>query len=163
MPKLLMPSLMLLCIVSALSAQAEQKSTVIIRLPLEDESVIISVEKPVYFPGDTVRVSIIQDEGEKMVIVTPILTIEGTMLDSVGNNVYVAVIPQNVTPGSYPVHLSVQNALGRRLDFETDCVVEVEEFQGVEQIGRYARIVPEAGGKDLPTAVTLDREQIRNL
>jgi hypothetical protein len=41
--------------------------------------------------------------------------------------------------------------------------VEVEEYQDIEQIERYAKIVPEAGSNDLGTAVTLDRERIRNL
>lgn len=94
---------------------------------------------------------------------TPILTIVETRLISVGNNEYIAIIPQNATPGSYPVHLNVLDTQGRRLVYETDCVVEVEEYQDVEQVGRYRRIVPEAGGTDPQTAVTLDRQQIRNL
>ena len=163
MLKRILPSMMLLCIVCGVVAQAEQRSTVLIRLPLSDESVIISVEKPVYFPGDTVRLSITWDDTGANVIVTPILAIEETTLISVGNNAYLTVIPQGVTPGSYPIHINVLDAQGRRLVYETDCVVNVEEYQDVEQIERYARIGPEDGSKDPKTAVTLDREQIRNL
>jgi hypothetical protein len=88
---------------------------------------------------------------------------EEITLKSVGDNAHLAVIPIDVTPGSYPVHLSVLDAQGRRLLYETDCVVDVEEYEGVEQIERYVRIGPEAGGKDPESAITLDREQIRNL
>ncbi len=160
---LLLPALMLLCMVCALSGQAEQTSTVLIRLPQADESVIISADKPVYFPGDTVRLSINRDDSAAKATVTPILTIQKTALKSVGDNAYIAVIPQNVIPGSYQVYLDVLDVQGRRLIYETDCVVSVEEYQGIEQIGRYTRIIPEAGSNDAVTAVTLDREQIRNL
>ncbi len=163
MPKLVMPSLILLWLIGTVSVEAELRSTVLIRLPFADESVVISQEKPVYFPGDTVRLSIIRDDSAGIVVVTPILTIEGATLESVGDNAYSAVIPQNVTPGLYPVRLDVLDARGRRLLYDTDCVVEVEEYEDVEQIGRYVRIVPEVGGKDPKTAVTLRRKQIRNL
>jgi len=159
----MMPILIMILISFALGTQAAQRSTVLIRLPAKDESVIISVDKPVYFPGDTVRLSITRDDTTATTTVTPILTIEETALKSVDSNAYEAVIPQNVTPGSYAVHLSVLDAQDRRLQYETECVVEVEEYQGVEQIVRYARIVPETGGWDIKTAVTLDPEQIRNL
>jgi hypothetical protein len=163
MVRLLMPGLMLLCLVSALSAHANQRSTVFIRLPLADESVVVSVEKPVYYPGDTTRLSIIRENSDTKVTMSPILAIEGTTLEFVDNNSYMTVIPQNVTPGSYPVHLSVLDAQGRRIIYDTDCIVEVEEYQDIEQIGRYVCINPEEGAKDPRTAVTLDREQIRNL
>jgi hypothetical protein len=158
-----MPGLILLWVINTVGAEAKLRSTVLIQLPLVDETVIVSLEKPVYFPDDTVRLSIIRHDSEAKVIVTPILTIEGATLKSVGNNAYIAVIPQNVTPGSYPVHLSVLDAEGRRLLYETDCVVEVEEYQDIEQIERYAQIFPQAGSKDSRTAITLTREQIRNL
>ncbi len=152
-----------LCMVCALSARAELSTTVLIRLPQADESIIISVDRPVYFPGDTVRLSINRDNTVATAAVTPILSIRGTTLIPAGNNVYIAVIPPNIIPGSYQVHLDVLDNQGRRLIYKTDCIVSVEEYQGVEQIGRYTRIVPESGGKDKATAVTLDREQIRNL
>lgn len=160
---LLIPAMMLLCMVCPLRAQAEQSSTVLIRLPQADESVIISVDRPVYFPGDTVHLSINREDTVAKAIVTPILTIQETALISVGDNAYIAIIPQNIISGSYQVHLDVLDVQGRRLIYKTDCVVAVEEYQGIEQIGRYTRIIPQAGSKDAVTAVTLDREQIRNL
>lgn len=163
MPGLKLSGLILLGAICTMSAQAEQRSTVLMRLPLADESVIISVERPVYFPGDTIRLSINRDDPGSNVIVAPILTIEETALISVDSNTYIAVIPRNVTPGSYPVHLNVQDVQGRRLVYKTDCVVEVEEYQDSEQIKLYTRIVPVAGGMDAKSAVTLDREQMRKL
>lgn len=163
MPRFVLPSLMLFLVIGTMRAQADLSTTVLIRLPGADESVVISQLEPVYFPGDTVRLSILRADKEGTVVVTPTLTIGGTTLQSLGGDEYIAVIPTDVTPGSYPVHLNVLDAQGRRLLYSTDCVVEVEEYQDVEQVGRYVRIVPDSGGKDLKTAVTLDREQIRGL
>jgi hypothetical protein len=39
----------------------------------------------------------------------------------------------------------------------------VEEYQDVELLKRYISIIPEAGNSNVRSAVTLDREQIRNL
>ncbi|MHC4751060.1 MAG: hypothetical protein ACYTFW_14470 [Planctomycetota bacterium] len=160
---LLKPALVVLCMVCALNVQAELSTTVLIRLPQADESIIISIDRPVYFPGDTVRLSINREDTVTTAVVTPMLSIKETALTSAGNNVYIAVIPPNIIPGSYQVHLDVLDSQGRRLIYKTDCVVSVEEYQGIEQIGRYMQIVPEPGGMDEATAVTLDREQIRNL
>ena len=160
---LLKPALVVLCMVCALNVQAELSTTVFIRLPQADESISISVDRPVYFPGDTVRLSINREDTVATAVVTPVLSIKETTLISVGNNAYIAVIPPNIIPGPYQVHLDVLDNRGRRLIYKTDCVVGVEEYQGVDQIGRYTRIVPESGGTDEATAVTLDREQIRNL
>jgi hypothetical protein len=160
---MLNPALVVLCMVCGLSVQAEQSTTVLIRLPLADESIIISVDEPVYFPGDTIHLSINREDTVAMAEVTPILSIKETALIPVGNNAYIAVIPPNIIPGSYQVHLDVLDNRGRRLIYRTDCFVSVEEYQGIEEIGRYTRIVPESGGTDEATAVTLDREQIRNL
>ncbi|HBZ01413.1 MAG TPA: hypothetical protein DEO84_08865 [candidate division Zixibacteria bacterium] len=146
-----------------MSAQAEQKSTVLIRLPLEDKSVIISVDKMVYFPGDTVHVSTTWDDTEAKVYITPILTIEGTTLDSIAPNEYIAVIPRVVTPGSYRIHLNVLDSRGRRLVYETDCVVVIDENQDIERIEDYVFVGPEDGSIDLRHAVTLSRDQMRKL
>jgi hypothetical protein len=163
MLRLFISGLMLLLIEGTASVEGELRSTVLIRLPLSDESVTISLERPVYFPGDTVRLSILRVDSESKTIVTPMLNIQETTLQPVGNNIYSAVIPPNVTPGSYPIHLSVLDTRGRRLLYVTDCVVNVEEFQEIEQIARYVGIVPDTGGANPQTAVTLDREQMRNL
>ena len=155
--------LLLLCAACSIGTHAEQRSTVLIRLPFADESIVISLEKPVYFPGDTVRLSINREDTGSAIIVTPVLAMEATALQPVDTNAYIAVIPTDVTPGLYPVHLSVRDTQGRRLLYETDCVVRVEEYQDIELIERYVRILPETGGKEPKTAFTLEFDQLRNL
>jgi hypothetical protein len=88
---------------------------------------------------------------------------EGTEFKSIGRRTYIAVIPKTVTPGSYPIRLNVTDSEGRRFRYETDCMVTVEEYQDVEQLSRYINIIPAAGSNNIRTAVTLDREQVRNL
>jgi len=77
---MLKPALAVLCMVCASSVQAELSTTVLIRLPQADESIIISVDRPVYFPGDTVRLSIDREDAAVTAAVTPILYIRGTAL-----------------------------------------------------------------------------------
>lgn len=161
--KSLLPILVLLCIVVAVSTTAQEKTTTLIRSTLEDESIGNSVDKSIYFPGDTVRLVIQRNDSTTTATVTPILLIEGTTLKSIGQGTYVAVIPQTVTPGLYTVGIRVRDSQGRRFRYETDCVVTVEEYQDVEQLSRYVSIIPEAGSNDIRTAVTLDRAQLRNL
>jgi hypothetical protein len=163
MLKSIFPGLMLLCIVGTWSAQAQVRSTQLIQSSLDDESISLSVEKSVYFPGDTVRLTIRRVDSLAAATITPILAIEGTTLMAAGHDTYMAVIPQTVTPGSYRVRLRVLDAQGRRFVYQTDCVVEVEEYQAVEMVSNYVRLGPDAGSKDPLTAVTLDREHIRDL
>ncbi len=92
-----------------------------------------------------------------------VLQIEGATLKSIGQRTHIAVIPENVTPGSYPISLRVTDSQGRRFRYETDCVVAVEEHQEVEQLSRYVSIVPMPGSNNIRTPVTLDRGQLRNL
>jgi hypothetical protein len=146
-----------------LSVQAQQRYPTLIRSSLEDEIIILSVDKFVYFPGDTVRLTVHQTDSTATVIVTPILLIEGTMLKSNDHNIYRAVIPQSCAPGQYRVRLGVLDAQERRFVYETDCSIDVEEHQFIEQISRYVHIEPENGSQDIQKAVTLDRSQIRNL
>ncbi|MCX6120538.1 MAG: hypothetical protein NTX44_02835 [Ignavibacteriales bacterium] len=153
----------LLCVIGILSAQAQLRTTVLIQSTLEDESVNISVDKSIYFPGDTVILAIQRNDTSTAGIITPILLIEGTTFKSIGRRRYIAFIPQAVTPGSYPVSLRVTDAGGRRFRYETACVVTVEEHQDVEQLNRYVSVIPDAGSNNIRTAVTLDREQVRNL
>jgi hypothetical protein len=47
--------------------------------------------------------------------------------------------------------------------YETDCVVDIEEYQLIEQISRYVHVEPVKGSENPQTAVTLDRDQIENL
>ncbi len=153
----------LICIVGILSSHAQLKTSILIQSTLEDERIDISIDKSVYFPGDTVRLVIQRNDSAATATVTPILLIEGATLKSIGQRTYIAVIPQTVTPGSYSVSIRVLDSEGRRFRYATDCVVEVEEYQDVEQLSRYVSIVPTAGGNNIRTAVTLDREQLRNL
>jgi hypothetical protein len=146
-----------------MKARGEQNSTVLIRLPLEDKSVSISVDKMVYYADDTVHVAVKWDDTEARVYITPILTIEGTELDSIAPNEYIAVIPRVVAPGSYRIQLNVIDSRGRRLVYQTDCVVVVDEYQEIERIPDYVFVGPEDGSLDSRHAVTLSREQMRKL
>lgn len=154
---------MLICIAGAASAQSQQRSTTSIWSLLDDGSIVLSVDKPVYFPGDTVRLTFRQNDSSAVATFTPTLINGGIAFKSVGSNTYIAAIPETVMPGTYHVSLIVVDAQGRSSVYETNCVVEVEEYQAVEQISDYASIGPEAGSKDPLTAEVLDRKQIRNL
>jgi hypothetical protein len=153
----------LLCVLGILSTHAQTRSSILIQSTLEDEAIILSVDKSVYFPGDTVHLVIQRSDTATAGIVTPILRLEGTPFKSIGRGIYIAVIPQTATPGLYPVSLRVTDTGGRRFRYETFCVVTVEEHQDVEKISRYVSIHPEAGSSDIRTAVTQDLQQIRNL
>jgi len=154
---------MIFCILSARNAQAQQKFSTLIRSSLEDEIVILSVDKPVYFPGDTVRLKVQRTDSTATVFVTPILIIEEATLKSIGHNKYIATIPQTCTPGLYRVRLKVLDSQGRHFVYETDCIVNIEEHQVIEQLSNYVHIEPEAGSGDIQSAVTLERNQIQNL
>jgi hypothetical protein len=153
----------LLCVFGILCARAQQKASVLIQSTDEDESINVSVDKSIYFPGDTVLLVIQRNDTTTAGIIIPILPIAGTTLKSIGRRRYIAVIPQTVTPGLFPVSLRVTDSGGRRYRYDTECVVTVEEFQDVEQLSRYISVIPDAGSNNIRTAVTLDREQVRNL
>lgn len=155
--------LILFGILGIWSAQAQQRYPTLIQSSNEDEIIILSVDKPVYYPGDTVRLTLQRDDHTATVVVTPVLIIEGTTLKSIGGNIYSAAISQACTPGQYRVRLRVLDDQGRRFVYDSDCIVNVEEHQVIEQISNYVRIEPEAGNEHLQSAVTLDRSQIRNL
>jgi hypothetical protein len=154
---------MIFCILSAFNTQAQQRYPTLIRSSLADEIIILSVDKPVYFPGDTVRLTVQRNDSTATIVVTPILIIEGSTLKSIDRNVYSFNIPQACTPGLYRVRLGVLDIQGRRFIYETDCSVDVEEHQIIEQISNYVHIEPEAGSNNIQSPVTLDRTQIRNL
>jgi hypothetical protein len=82
---------------------------------------------------------------------------------SIGKNIYSASIPINCTPGPYRVRLRVKDAQGQLYVYETDCIVNVEEHQEIEEISRFVYIEPDSGGINQQSAVTLDPQQIRNL
>ena len=161
--KKILIEIILICVIGVLSIQAQSKTSTLIQSTDVDENLFLSIDKSVYFPGDTVRLVIQRNDTSTAGIVTPILAIGGAVLKSLGRNSYMAIIPPAVTPGSYPVRLRVTDTEGRQYRYETDCVVTVEEYQDVENLSRYVSIVPEAGSSNIRSAVTLDREQIRNL
>ena len=162
MLKFFLPDLLSLCIVGTMRTQTQQRSTTIIQSIL-GESIFISTDKPVYFPDDTLHLSIQREDSMTTASVTPIVDIEGMNLQSTGHNTYLAVIPQTVTPGSYRILLRIADTKGQRFVYETGRVVEIEEYQAVEQLSKYVSIVPFEGSSDPQTAVTLDGEQIRTL
>ena len=154
---------MLLSFFGILSAQAQLKTSILLQSTDEDERINVSVDKSVYFPGDTVRLVIQRNDSTTAGTITPVLPIAGASLRSIGQRTHIAIIPQSVTPGSYPISLKVTDSEGRRFRYETDCVVAVEEYQEVEQLSRYVSIIPIAGSSNIRTPVTLDREQLENL
>ena len=106
--------LMIFWILSLWNAQAQQRYPTLIRSSLEDEIIILSVDKPVYFPGDTVHLTVQRNDSTATVVVTPILIIEGSTLKSIDRNIYSFTIPQACTPGIYRVRLGVLDSQGRR-------------------------------------------------
>ena len=163
MLKSIFQALALLCMVGATSVQAQSSSSTLIWPMLEDARIDVSVDKPAYFAGDTVCLSIRLIDSTTVVKATPMLTIEGTTFKSTNSNTFMAVIPQTVTPESYRVSIKVVDARGQSYFYETNCFVNVEEYQDVEQVNNYVRMGPEAGSKNPRTAVPLDRGQIQNL
>ncbi len=163
MLKSLFQGLVLFCMVGIMNLQAQSNSSTRIWPSLEDASINVSVDKLAYIAGDTICLSLRLIDSTETVRVTPMLTIEGTTFTPVGINTYTAVIPQTVTPESYRVYIKVLDANKQRFFYETNCFVNIEENQAVEQVDRYVRMGPEAGGKNPRTAVTLDHGQIQEL
>ena len=160
--KILFSYLLILCIVSTMYTHAQQSSMTLLP-PVLNEDVLISTDKPVYYPDDTLRLKIQREDSTTGGSITPIVTIEGMKLKPAGGDTYLSVIPQTVTPGSYRILLRIVDARGQRFVYETGRVVEIEEYQAVEQLRQYVSIVPLVGSSDPQTPVTLDGEQIRNL
>jgi hypothetical protein len=154
----------LVCVIGIASTHAQSKTSVLIQSTDEDERIDISVDKSIYFPGDTVLLVIQRNDNTATAgIITPILLIEGTTFKSIGRLRYVTIIPKTIIPGLFPISLRVTDSEGRRFRYVTDCIVTVEEHQDVEQLSRYVSVIPEAGSNNIRTAVTLDREEVRNL
>jgi hypothetical protein len=153
--------LLLFCILFDL--QAQQSYSTLIQSTNEDEIIVLSVDKPVYFPGDTVCLTLKRNSRTGTVTVTPVLLIEGSTFQSQDYHIFCAVIPQSCAPGQYRVRLKVLDSEKRRFVYDTDCSVDVEEHQVIEQLSNYVSIEPQAGSTDMQSAVTLSRDQIRNL
>jgi hypothetical protein len=162
MSKVLSLCLLFLCAAGMARAQALQRATTVVQ-PILDESILVVTDKPVYFPDDTLHLSIQRDDSTARRSIIPVVVMEGLTLKPVGQDAYVAVIPQTVTPGSYRILLKIVDASGRRLVYETGRAVEIEEYQAVEQPGRFVRVAPFGGSSDPRTPETIDGEQARNL
>lgn len=162
MLKFIFSCLLSICIVGTVRTQAQQRSKTLVQSIL-DESILISTDKPVYFPDDTVHLTIQRRDSSTAGSVTPIVAIEGIKLKSTGRNAYLAVIPKTVTPGSYRILLRIVDASGQRFVYETDHAIEVEEYQAVEQLVNFVSIVPLEGSSDPQKAKTLKGEEIRSL
>lgn len=156
-------SVFLFLVAAAVTGSGQQRTSVLIQSTLEDEQINLSVNKSVYFPGDTVQLVINRNDSTTTATVVPILSIQGTVLKPAGRRTYIAVVPQSVTPGSYPISLRVTDGEGRRYRYATDCMVIVEEFQDVEQLSRFVTIGPYEGSRSIRSSVTLEREQVRSL
>jgi hypothetical protein len=145
------------------SVQAQSNSSTFIWPSLENAGIHVSVDKSAYFVGDTIYLSIRLIDSISAVKIEPMLTIEGTTFKSIDVNKYITVIPPKVTPESYRVYIKVMDALGQPFFYETNCFVNIEERHAVEQVNNYVRIDPQDGSKNSRSAVTLSREQIKNL
>ncbi len=162
MLKFLVSCLIPLCLVGGMRAQAQQTSTILIQ-PVADENILVSTDKPVYFPGDTLHLAIHREDSTTTSSITPIVAIGGMKLVPAGGISWLGVIPQTVIPGSYRILLRIANSQGFRSVFETDRMVEVEEYQAVEQLADFVSIAPLDGSSDPEAATTLDGEQVRDL
>jgi hypothetical protein len=163
MLKTMFSGLVLLCMVGVKSVQAQSNSSTLIWPSLENGSIKVAVDKPTYFAGDSIYLSIRLIDSTITVYMVPMLTIEGMTFRSTGIHAYMAVIPKTVTPESYRVYIKVVDARGQRFFYETNCFVNVEEVQAVERIEDYVRMGPETGSEIPRTAVTLGRGEIRDL
>ena len=162
MLKFLFPCLLSLSIVGAIRTQAQERSTTLIQSIL-DESISIATDKPVYFPDDTVYLTIQRKDNPASASITPIIDIDSMKLTPVGHDAYIAVIPQTVIPGSYRILLRMVEAGGHRIVYETNRVLEIEEYQAIERLSDFVSIVPLEGSREEQSAVTLDGEQVRSL
>ncbi|MDP2303370.1 MAG: hypothetical protein Q8N03_13210 [Ignavibacteria bacterium] len=152
-----------LCILNAITILAQVEYSVLIKSSLEDETVICSVDQPVYYPGDTVQITIKRGSTSSKVTVVPILILEEAVLKSVEKNIYTTVVPTAIPPGFYPIRVRVKDTQGRRFDYSTGCSIHVEEHQFIEDISKYVHIEPLVGSENINTPVTLERYQIRDL
>lgn len=163
MQKIKLHIIIIFCLINVTSFYSQQKYPTLIRSSIEDEIIILSLDKIVYFPGDTVRLKVIRNDSVTTVSVNPILIIEDAILKSIGNNEYKLIIPQGCEPGQYKVRLGVLDSEGRRFVYETDCKVEIEENQFIEQVNKFVSFLPKSGSEDINSAVTLNRNEIRKL
>ena len=151
-----------LCFIGLVHLYGQQRPVIFIQ-PMLDESILISTDKPVYFPEDTLRITIRRSDNSSTAIMSPIVTIPEMKLTPAGDGTFAGVIPQTVTPGLYRIRLRITDAKNQRIVYETDHAVDVEEHEAVERLNDFVRIGPLEGSSDPHTAMTLPDDQIRML
>lgn len=154
--------LVLLLLAGMHSAQGQVRSARAPRSTSAD-SILVTTDKPVYLPGDTLILIVHWSPPVSGARIIPVVAMGGLALRHVGQNSYAAVIPRDAGTGSYRIFLRVEEADGRRSEYETGRSVEVEEYQAVEDLVRFVGIVPVTGGSNLLGAVTVDRDQVHDL
>ena len=102
--------LVIFCILSIRCDQAQRRYSTLIQSSNEDEIIVLSVDKPVYYPGDTVSLTLKRNNRTATVTVTPVLIIEGATLKYIGHNIYSAAIPEACAPGLCRIILKVLDA-----------------------------------------------------
>ncbi len=152
-----------MCIFGIINVQAQSDYSTCIWPSFEDANIKVTVDKPTYFAGDRISLSIRNTDSTGILKVIPMMTVEGIIFKSTGVNVYSAIIPQQVIPGSYGIKIKVPDSEGHYFFYETNCFVNIEEHQAVEQVHKFVHMSPESGSKIAQTAVTLERGQILNL
>jgi hypothetical protein len=155
--------LVFLSLAAGLRAQVQSSSVIPIPASPENGLIRVSVDKPVYFPGGTVHVTAEWTDSASNVTVTPFLAIGDALLHPAEGDAYALAIPADASPGSYRVRLEVSQADGRLVYYDTDCFVNVEEYQAIEQVADYVYICPDSVTGAPPKALTLEREQLPGL
>jgi hypothetical protein len=142
--------------------EQEQSSTVRLST-MEDESIAITLDKQVYLPGDTVRLSLRREDKASTSVITPVIAIEGMRLRPSDRENFVGILPLTVTPRSYRILLRIVEADGRRFVYETGRTLDVEEIQSVADLSEFVSIFPFDGATEVRSALTLDRSQLQSL
>lgn len=155
--------LVLMFMAGTMSAQAQSNYSTFVWPSFEDASIKVSVDKSTYFAGDSIFLSIRNNDITDTVKVIPMLSVEGIIFKPSAVNTFYALIPKQVIPESYRIKIKVPDASGHYFLYETTCFVNIEEHQAVEKVDKYVRMSPESGAKDIQSAVTLERKQIQDL
>lgn len=146
-----------------LTVLAQQEYPTLIRSYYEDEIVVLTVDKPVYYQGETVKILLRGKLKAPLMEVVPVIVMDGISIIALSDTTFIAIIPALSRPGPYRIRLRARDNQGRMFYFESDCILNVEEHHKIERLERFVSIFPDDGGKDIGSAVTLRRDQIRDL
>jgi hypothetical protein len=148
---------------AGVSVRARSSSVTPVAAGPQSGLVRVSSDKPLYFPGDTVRLSVEWIDSAADVSVTPFLAIRDVLLQPAEGGNYMLVVPPDAIPESYRVRLGISDAEGRRSFSDTECFINVEEFQAIEQVSNYVYISPDSVNDGAPLALALERERLAEL